>query len=31
MLLAERDKNAALFQAEDILRAAMADQKYDTP
>ena len=31
MLLAERDKNAALFQAEDILRGAMADQKYDTP
>lgn len=30
MLLAERDKNAALFQAEDILRGAMADQKHDT-
>lgn len=29
MLLAELDKNAALFQAEDILRGAMADQKHD--
>lgn len=29
MLLAESDKGAALFQAEDILRGAMADQKHD--
>lgn len=29
MLLAESDKGAALFQAEDILRAAMADQKHE--